>query len=517
MRRLPFLAGFILGVWLVTPSAQGQSEITVGAKNFTEQEILAELVAQLIERHTDLKVVRRFGLGGTGVCHSALLAGELDMYVEYTGTALLDILQDRPRSDPGEVFRYVWRLYRERFDLEWLPPIGFNNSYAIAVRAEQAGEQGWETIGDLAEADDLLRAGFTSEFVERPDGYPGLRRAYGLELAGVIDLDPGLMYQALASGQVDLISGFATDGRILAYKLRVMEDDRGFFPPYDAAPVVRGEVIREHPELRAVLTVLAGTIGDSAMRKLNHAVDVEGKTPAVVARDWLDQRRGTFDEEENAELDYRVTGPISFSNLLIRRRAELGRKTIEHLGLTGLAMFIAIVVGVPLGILIHRYPGASQWVLACTEIFQTIPSLAMLAFLFALYQVLGMLPAVSALVLYALLPIVLNTYTGLTQIPATIVEAADGVGMSRRQRMWMVELPLALPVIVAGVRTATVWTVGIATLSTYIGAGGLGDFISRGLARNAPSLTLLGAIPAALMAVALSFGIKTIERKLRKV
>ncbi|NLX14641.1 MAG: ABC transporter permease subunit [Phycisphaerales bacterium] len=517
MIRLIVIAGFLLGVWWITPCAQGQSRITVGAKNFTEQEILAELVAQLIERHTDLKVVRRFGLGGTGVCHAALLAGELDMYVEYTGTALLDILQDRPRSDPDEVLRHVWQAYRERFDLEWLAPIGFNNSYAMAVRAEQAEEQGWEVINDLVTADVSLRGGFTSEFIERSDGYPGLRRAYGLELASVIDLDPGLMYQALASGQVDVISGFATDGRIVAYKLRVLEDDRAFSPPYHAAPVVRGEVLREHPELRAVLMPLAGTISNAAMRKLNHAVDVEGKRPALVAREWLDQRRGTFDDEENTNMDYRVTGPVSFSHLLIRRRAELGRKTLEHLGLTGLAMLIAIVVGVPLGILIHRYRRTSNWVLAGTEIVQTIPSLAMLAFLFALYKVLGMLPAVSALVLYALLPIVLNTFTGLKQIPASIVEAADGVGMSRRQRMWMVELPLALPVIVAGVRTATVWTVGIATLSTYIGAGGLGDFISRGLARNAPGLTLLGAIPAALMAVVLSLGIKAIERKLSKV
>ena len=189
----------------------------------------------------------------------------------------------------------------------------------------------------------------------------------------------------------------------------------------------------------------------------------------------------------------------------------------EHLGLTALAMVIAILIGVPTGILIHRHRAAVPLVLSATEIMQTIPSLAMLAFLFAVYGVLGATPAVTALVLYALLPIVVNTFTGLKELSAEIIEAADGVGMSGRQRLWMVELPLALPMIVAGIRTSTVWTVGIATLSTYIGAGGLGDFISRGLARNDARLTLLGAVPAAMMAVTLSLGIRLVERRLRRV
>ncbi len=200
----------------------------------------------------------------------------------------------------------------------------------------------------------------------------------------------------------------------------------------------------------------------------------------------------------------------------VQRRGELWQKVLEHLGLTGMAMVIAVVVGVPAGVGIHRYAASSAFVLALTEVVQTIPSLAMLAFLFAVYGVLGTAPAVTALVLYALLPIVLNTFTGLRQVPPAAVEAANGVGMSTGQRLWMVELPLALPVIVAGIRTATVWTVGIATLSTYIGAGGLGDFISRGLARNDPRLTLLGALPAAVMAVVLSVGIRSIERVLKR-
>jgi len=515
MKRYTIIFGIGLTLFGGIGRVSLAEQVTIGSKNFTEQEIVAEIVSQLIESHTDLTVVRKFVLGGTGVCHAALLAGQLDLYVEYTGTALLDVLKQERIQQPDKVFQHVWRVYRSQFDLEWLPPLGFNSTYAITVRVDQAAEQGWETISDLKRASPGLKAGFTSEFAERPDGYPGLRQAYGFGFGAVTDLDPGLMYKAVADGQVDLVSGFATEGRIVAYDLRMLRDDKGFFPPYDAAPVVRGELLRTHPEIRAALTPLAGTIDDETMRKLNYAVDVLGHTPTQVARDWLAGRQGRPSSILAAPTPGAERRGGGLVTLMIDRRGELWRKTVEHLTLVGLAMAIAIAIGVPLGILIHRYRAASAWVLALTEIVQTVPSLAMLAFLFAIYAMLGILPAVTALVLYALLPIVLNTFTGLKEIPAHLIEAADGIGMSNRQRLWIVELPLALPIIVAGVRAATVWTVGIATLSTYIGAGGLGDFISRGLARNDPKLTLLGAIPAAAMAVALSLTIKAIERRLR--
>ena len=200
----------------VSTYGQTSSTVVVGSKNFTEQEILGELVAQLIEKHTDLKVERRFGLGGTGICHSALLAGELDIYVEYTGTALLDVLNRRPNNHPDVVFREVADAYREQFDLQWLPPIGFNNTYTITVRGEVAEEHGWQRVSDLIDVASELSAGFTSEFMVRPDGYPGLRKAYGIEFDATMDLDPGLMYTALADGQVDAICAFSTDGRIVA-------------------------------------------------------------------------------------------------------------------------------------------------------------------------------------------------------------------------------------------------------------------------------------------------------------
>jgi len=499
-----------------TSAAQAADTVRIGSKNFTEQEILAELVAQLIERHTDLRVERTFGLGGTGVCHAALVAGELDIYVEYTGTALLNVLKHEVRTNADDVYQIVAKAYREQFELEWLPPMGFNNTYAITVRASHADERGWQAISDLGNVADRLSAGFTAEFMERPDGYPGLRRAYGFDFGRTADLDPGLMYKALADGQVDVICAFATDGRIAAYNLRVLLDDRSFFPPYDAAPIIRSALLRNHPEVRDALAALAGTISDQTMRRLNYAVDEQRKTPSSVAREWIESRSVGIPQPTAGATAPQTNGVVGFWETVTTRRAELWRKVLEHLGLSALAMAIAILIGVPTGIFIHRHRGALPFVLGATEIVQTIPSLAMLAFLFAVYGILGMTPAVTALVLYALLPIVVNTFTGLKELSPEIIEAADGVGMSGRQRLWMVELPLALPMIVAGIRTSTVWTIGIATLSTYIGAGGLGDFISRGLARNDALLTLLGALPAAMMAVVLSLGIRLVERRLRQ-
>lgn len=493
--------------------------IVIGAKSFTEQELLGELVAQLIERRTELPVERRFGLGGTDICHAAIISGELDIYVEYTGTALLNVLQQPVISNPDLAYRVVSTNYRQLFDLEWLPPIGFNNTYAIAVRSSDANSNDWQNISDLATgaAADTLTAGFTSEFMERPDGYPGLREAYGFEFGQTIDLDPGLMYQALDQGQVDVICAFATDGRIEEYQLTVLDDDRGFFPPYDAAPIVRGDLLKQHPILRDVLASLAGTISDDAMRQMNYAVDVQKQEPAEVAHAWIEKRLGSTEDRQAARSTLGTEPEVpGLLRLAVSRRGELADKTLEHIILTGAGTLIAAFFGIPLGILIHRYRKARAVVLALTEIVQTIPSLAMLAFLFALYGMLGAVPAVTALMLYALLPIVLNCYTGLNEVPKRVTEAADAVGMSSWQRLRMVELPLAAPVIMAGIRAATVLTVGIATLSTYIGAGGLGDYIARGLARNDTRLTLLGAIPAAALAIILSLSIQFIERTMRR-
>ena len=501
----------VILVFLATvPSAGASDVVTVGSKNFTEQDILGELVAQLIERTTDLRVERRLGLGGTNICHAALRSGEIDIYVEYTGTGLLNVLEMDMEANPAKAYLLVANAYRERWGLEWLPPIGFENGYAMSVRAEQAVEFGWTKVSDLVADQRRLTGGFPSEFMERPDGYPGLQAAYELELAEVRELDPGLMYRAVAEGTVDLICAFTTDGRIDAYELFTLEDDLGFFPPYDAAPVTREGLLADHPELGPALALLAGAIDAPTMRRMNYEVDELGAVPADVARRWIDATIGAGDGV--ARQSTTAEGRSSLLSLARDRSGELVSKSFRHLFLTGVAIAIAIGLGVPAAVLVHRAPALRGPALAAVEVLQTIPSLAMLAFLFAIYGLLGAVPAVTALVLYALLPIVANTLTGLSQVPRSVIEAADAVGMTGPQRLLLTELPLAAPVMIAGIRTSTVLTVGIATLATYIGAGGLGDFIARGLARNDARLTLLGAVPAAIMAVVLSLLIRAAER-----
>ncbi len=267
------------------------ARIVVASKNFTEQTILAELVAQQIERHTDLKVERKFFLGGTFVCHQAIVSGEVDVYVEYTGTALTAILEYPPMQDRSEVYETVANQYASRFDLVWGKPLGFNNTFAILVRGEDARRLGIETISEAAEHTARWRAGFGYEFTEREDGFAGLAATYGLRFSEPPrTMDLGLTYRALADGRVDLIAGNSTDGLIEALGLVQLQDDRAYFPPYEAAPVIRAETLARFPEINAALTALAGRISDSEMRRLNYLVDVEHREVAAVVRDWLDAR-----------------------------------------------------------------------------------------------------------------------------------------------------------------------------------------------------------------------------------
>jgi osmoprotectant transport system permease protein len=271
----------------VTSPSEAKGTISVGTKNFTEQFILGELMALVIEQNTDLRVNRRFNLGGTMICHGALTAGEIDIYPEYTGTALTAVLEEQVIREPEKALKKVSRMYSRKFNLIWLSPFGFNNTYAITVREEDYQKQGWKSISDIAQISSELVAGFTSEFAERPDGYPGLKKAYNLNLEEIIDLDPALMYEAIAKDQVDVICAFATDGRIAAYDLKILEDDKGFFPPYYACPVIRESILGKYPEIESALDKLAGILDDKTMRRLNYQVDEKNKDPAGVAAAFL--------------------------------------------------------------------------------------------------------------------------------------------------------------------------------------------------------------------------------------
>jgi osmoprotectant transport system permease protein len=274
-----------------TQGGQGSGgTVRIGAKNFTENLLLAEMIAQLLEARTDLTVERRYGLGGTMIAHNALRNGAIDLYVEYTGTALTTILRAPSMSDPDAVYDKVRAAYADRFALVWLKPFRINNSYALAVRGSVARERGWTKISDLTPVAGSLRAGFTPEFSERPDGYPGLARAYGLRFGRVYDLEAALMYRALAKDEIDVISAYATDGRIEALKLVLLKDDKSFFPPYFAVPVVREDVLARHPEIRTIIAPLSDVLDDDTMRALNWAVDGEKKNPRKVATQFLEAK-----------------------------------------------------------------------------------------------------------------------------------------------------------------------------------------------------------------------------------
>jgi len=273
---------------VIATSCAKPDRIVIGSKNFTEQVILGELLAQQIERTTNLTVDRRLNLGGTFICHQALVAGQIDAYVEYTGTALTAILKKPVLTDAKLAYETVRREYPKPFKAEWTEPLGFNNTFVILIRGEDAEKLQLKTISDAVPHASKWTAGFGYEFIEREDGFPGLSKLYGLQLPApprVMDL--GLTYKALADKQVDVIAGNSTDGLIDTLKLFALEDDRHYFPPYDAVPILREEVARRHPEVRKAFAALAGRITESDMRRLNYQVDGEHRDVATVVREFL--------------------------------------------------------------------------------------------------------------------------------------------------------------------------------------------------------------------------------------
>jgi osmoprotectant transport system substrate-binding protein len=287
--RPPCLLLLFMAVLAATAGCRTQrgQTIVVGSKNFTEQIVLAEFFAQQIEAHSTLHVERRVNLGGTLLCHDALVAGKIDLYPEYTGTALTAVLKEPPQNDPSAVFHRVQDQYRARFGVEVMPPLGFNNTFAMVVRGDDAAKLHLRTISDIGTLAPNWRAGFGYEFMERPDGYRGWVAAYGLHFSGeprILDL--GLLYRALADRQVDLVAGNSTDGLIAALGMVALEDDRRYFPPYEAVPLVRRAMLDKHPEAGAALSQLSGKISEEEMRRMNYAVDGEHRDPAEVVREF---------------------------------------------------------------------------------------------------------------------------------------------------------------------------------------------------------------------------------------
>lgn len=500
----------LLAAALLASPARASETVVVASKNFEESRLLAELFARVIEAETSLRVERRMNLAGTQVCLDALRSGAADLYPEYTGTGLVSILGLPSDTDAARVLNRVRREFRSRWDLEWLAPLGFENSFEIAVRAELAETLGLSTISSLVPHAHALRAAFGPEFIARDDGYPGLQKLYGLSFKEATSLQHALKYEAAGAERVDVIDVYTTDGRIPKYRLKVLADDRNFFPPYAAAPLVRGETLRRHPELGLALGRLAGVLDEERMRQWNLRLQEEGASVEEVARDAM-LELGFSGAADAIATPSRATSLFPY---LWQERAALLRRTLEHLGLVSLSLLAAILVAVPLGLSLEQRPKLAEVAIRATGILQTIPSIALLAFMIPALGI-GAPPAVAALFLYGLFPIVRNTYTGAAHADPSAVESAWALGMTRGQILRRIRLPLAAPVIMAGIRTAAVINVGTATLAAFIGARGLGEPIVSGLQMSNPTVILSGALPAALLALLVDLLLGRVEQVLR--
>lgn len=457
--------------------------LAVGSKTFTESVVLGE-IATLAARESGHPVQHRRSLGGTRIVWRALLEGEIDAYPEYTGTLSREILQ-LPDADFAAL-----RAALAEHALAMTAPLGFNNTYALGMRAADADRLGIKTISDLRDHPGL-RFGFSNEFMDRADGWPGLRVAYQLHNAQGNGLDHTLAYRGLVAGALDVIDLYRTDAQIAHYQLRVLEDDRGYFPRYDAVFIYRADLAQRAPQWLAALNRLAGQFDADTMRQLNARVSIDGLSEARVAADW-----------------YGVAADIALD-----RTQRIARRTVEHLRLVGISLTMALLLALPLGVWAAHHPRWQHWVLSATGLLQTLPSLAVFVFMIPLFGI-GAKPAIAALFLYSLLPIVRNTHAGIVGIALELRETAAAIGLSRRAQLYRVELPLALRSILAGVKTAAVINVGTATLGALIGAGGYGQPILTGIRLDNISLILEGAIPAAVLALLVQGLFELVERLL---
>ncbi|HZE07152.1 MAG TPA: glycine betaine ABC transporter substrate-binding protein [Gemmatimonadaceae bacterium] len=486
--------------------------IVVASKPFGESYLLCEMFAQILESR-GFTVERRPGLGATEIAFGALRKNSIDVYPEYTGTGLVailhDSLSDSLAADPRAVFAIVSQRFSELYHVRWLPPLGFQNTYAIAVTRGTAAKYHLRTLTDLARESSKITAGFTADFIGRRDGLVGLSRVYGIRPRTVRPLAPAVKYQALASGSVDVIDGYSTDGLLSKYDLVTLVDDRHFFPPYEAAALVSDDLGRRAPAAIAALTLLSGQLDEVTMRGLNRRVEVNGEDVRRVASDEL-SALGLIQRSTTATTTS-STARVGFARYMWERRASLLALTGRHLLLVLIALLAAVAVALPLGLALERTRRAAEPVIGTLGVLQTIPSIALLAFMIPLFGV-GIVPALVALWLYALYPIARGTYTGVRDADPDAVSAAEALGTTPLQRLMWVRLPLAAPVLMAGIRTAAVITVGAATLAAFIGAGGLGEPIVEGLALADTRMILSGALPAAVLAIAVDGLLGLVER-----
>jgi osmoprotectant transport system permease protein len=490
--------------------------VVVASKVFTESVVLGEILAGSL-RSAGIPATHRRELGGTRVVWNALERGDVDAYVEYTGTILREVLAGDPdaaaASRPGDVEAVLAKR-----GIGVAARLGFNNTYVLGMDANRARALGIRRMSDLRRHPEL-RYGFSNEFMSRSDGWPGLRHAYGLVKATPRGLQHELAYRAIASGAVDVIDLYSTDAEIAQYGIVTLSDDLGFFPRYDAVILYRLDL---RPDAVAVLRRLDHVLDERRMSALNAAVQIGRRSERDVAAEFLAGVAARTPATETPS-----DRAASSANGVTQRSADAGSdsrrddrwsrlvdRTGEHLLLVGFSLAGAILVAIPLGILGYLRPRVGEVVLAVTGIVQTIPALALLVFMIPWFGI-GAWPAIAALFLYSLLPIVRNTHLGLQGVPAGVRESAVVLGLPTFARLRLVELPIAAPSILAGVRTAAVINIGTATLGALVGAGGYGEPILTGIRLDDLGLILEGAVPAALLALVVQ-SLRPLRRKTGK-
>jgi len=470
---MKWLLSFTLLISLCVPAHS--AEIVIGSKKFTESVILGEILTELA-RDAGLVAKHRAELGGTRVVFEALLGGDIDLYVEYTGTLKQEILVNEQIQSDDQLRRVLASR-----GLAITAPLGFNNTYSIGMTNRQAASLGVASISDLRQHPEL-KFGFGNEFMNRADGWPALQAAYELPQQDVRGLDHDLAYRGLDSGAIDVMDLYSTDAKIAQYDVAVLTDDLGLFPRYDAVVLYRQDLIERAPDLVASLRRLEASIDEQAMMSMNAAVTLNGQSEEAVAVHFLHP-----DAEPTQKRDTQIW-------------SRLWTNTIDHLVLVGISLGAAIILAVPLGIAAYRRPRLGHVILGVSGIVQTIPSLALFVFMIPLLGIGGP-PAIMALFLYSLLPIIRSTHTGLSDIPRPLRESAEALGLPKAYILRKIELPLAARSVMSGIKTAAIINVGTASLGALIGAGGYGQPILTGIRLDDMSLILQGAIPAATLAL----------------
>lgn len=488
------LIGLILLLLVVLPGSSKPRGIRVGSKQFPESGILAEMLTQMIraagEDATHLSV------GGTTVVYDALKRGEVDVYPEYTGTLVKEVFANREGASQESLPRLL-----ADDDILISKPLGFNNSYALAVRREMAERLSLVSIKDLASHPNL-RIGFSNEFIDRDDGWKNLRKRYGLPHQEVAGMEHSVAYRQIEAKSIDVMDVYTTDAQLAKLDLVLLADNLQYFPRYDAVVLFRSDLQERFPGLVEKLSQLEAAISPEVIIELNAKVASRDVSEAQAAAEFL---------QEKLAIEMLVEDPSLAT--------QVWKRTLEHCDLVRRSLIPAIFVAIPLGIFAAKFPKVGQLVLGAVGVIQTIPALALLVLLIAPVAYLnldtlgaGSVTAVLALFLYSLLPIVRNTATGISSIAPEYGESATALGLSPRFRLLNIELPLASPSILAGIKTAAVLNVGFATLGALVGARGYGQPILTGIRLNDTGLIMQGAVPAACLAILLQVFFEFAER-----